>query len=374
MQNPPSHEGLGSVRPPRKAPKKSARQWNRRSIVLQLRDLGLTPTVAEALLIWGVHHGIDMDFTMSQLAEAGECDRSTISKAMPDILASGLVIQCSPHSFHGKNRKENRRGRYRLTEAFYALLGMARKAKKASPKRENFPSPLAFSVPIFQVPTQVEHKHQGPAADADAPRGTQEAQEPHDVVQAFVQLANFDENGARAAARALPQDMHELLPYLIQAGQAEVERRRAEIRKTKEHFLHYLITRRDPQVCREAKRLFEKSKAILASGRATGASSQWTKASPSFRAIPGAIEALHEWGCQRRALLDADASATSYSDLVGLAREARLRVVDLAAASLPECRDAEKPCLEGLSLVNRRAASFAWEKRILGAAGLSEWI
>lgn len=371
MPTPPSHRGQGSLCPPRNTPKKSAARWNRRSIVLQLRDLGLTPTVTEALLIWGVRHGIDIDFTMSQLAEAGECDRSTISKAMPDIMASGLVIQCSAYTFHGKNHKENRRGRYRLTEAFYALLGEARRARKASPKRENFPIPLAVSVPIFQVPTQVEHKHQGPAADANAPCGTPEAQEPPEVVQAFVRLANFDEKGARAAARALPRDMYDLLPYLIQAGQAEVERRKAEIRKTKEHFLHYLITRRDPQVYREAKRLFEKNQAIFASGRTTGASSLWTKASPLFQAIPGAAKALFLWGEARERV--GSPESAGYLPLVDLAREARWNVCILAATALPGHEDAKPPKLEDMPLSTRRAARVAWEKAVLGEMGLAEW-
>lgn len=384
MPKSPSCEGRGYLCPPvRKTFKKptgTTRRPGRPSLIYQLHDLGVGLTASAAVLSWASRFGIETDWSTSQLAHhAKKCDRKTISNAMPTLLAAGLVVQVGDHVFNGFRKPGNRRGTYRFTERLYTMLGNARKASR---QREKFPMPLALELPISTVPTNVQHQHEDQAQGSNAmpvPKNLKEdlrevvetGVEPvvevrvepihaDQITRTLIEVAGLDEGGARAAAKALPSACSgELVRFLIQAAQEVVGRRGQGVRDPKA-YLHRLLTSGDQGILRTARKLYEDSKVTAKATRSLGVDQVLRQSHPSFRALPGAIEAIQECLRAKRELdaLPADHNSRPfYSDQLGKAKTA---VVDLAARAIGAGGPPQ-------SILDRRA----WRRRVLEQVGLN---
>lgn len=340
MSKHPSREGRGSLCPRSKS---TTRRPGSRSILFQLRDHGITPKAGEAFVLWAVRHGIETDFTAHQIGDHGECSRSTISRAIPNMVSAGYVELLAAPVYAGFRKAENRRGLYRFTTKFYALVNKAPRRPAAKSRRSDCTSPLVFGSLVIEVPTQVQHQHSVAPDDAHASLRASEGETeeaPQEVVQVLVSQAKLDEQGAKTAARAIPGDLQgEILPYLIQAGQAVVEIRRStgRIRKTPEALLHHLLTRPDKELITQAQRLCEASRARAAEATAAGTDKAWTQAPPDFKAMPGAQEALHALLMAQRTYREAKSNPFRQSAIEGFQREMEIHekaVVALAATAL----------------------------------------
>ena len=354
MPKSPSSLGQGVLRPranrTKKAPSTFTRRAAPRSLIFHLIGAGIGRTAAIASLSWCSTFGIETDFSMAQLAERGECDKKTISNAMPALLAAGFVVRVSPHRFHGLKAQGNRSAIYRFTLEFYALLA---KGRKASPRREKFPTPLVFSLPICKVPTNKQHQHtdqthtphamtrlngteKTPQESVEASVGTtvEDCVELDEATQTLIEVARLDQAGALVVARALPVGCSaEMVRHLIQAAQAVVFRRGRGVRDPKA-YLHRLLTTGDPEIFRTARQLYEDSQAAATAAKVLGADTVWAQASLSFRALPGAVEAVQN--CLR-AQRELDAlPATHHSRLFFSDRlaEATGALVNLAARAV----------------------------------------
>lgn len=382
MPKSPSREGQGFPCPRNRKTKKPSsaftRRSGRRSLLFRLVSTGIGRTAAAAALSWATQFGIETDWSMSQLAEQGECDRKTISNAIPALKAAGFVEQVSDHVFNGFKKPGNRSGIYRFTEAFYAMVG---KARKASRRRENFPTPSALELPSCTVPTNVQHQHQDQGSNAmpvskslkeDHREGVETTVEPavedrvelvasaDQVTRTLIEVAGLDEGGARAAARALPSACSgELVRFFIQAAQEVVGRRGQGVRNPKA-YLHRLLTSGDQGILRTARKLYEDSKAAAKTARSLGVDQVLRQSHPSFRALPGAFEAIQECLRAKReleALPTGHNSRPFYSDQLGKAKTA---VVNLAARAIGAGGPPQ-------SIQDRRA----WRRRVLEQAGLN---
>jgi DNA-binding transcriptional regulator GbsR (MarR family) len=349
-------------------------------LLFRLVSTGIGRTAAAATLSWAAQFGIETDWSMTQLADHGECDRKTISNAIPALKAAGFVEQVSDHVFVGFKKPGNRSGIYRFTEEFYAMVG---KARKASRRREIFPTPSALEVPICTVPTNVQHQHEDRAQDSNAMpvskslkeelrEGVEAAVEPvvedrveptvtaDQVTRTLVEVAGLDEAGARAAAKALPSTCSgELVRFFIQAAQEVVGQRGQGVRDPKA-YLHRLLTSGDQGILRTARKLYEDSKAAAKTARSLGVDQVLRQSHPSFRALPGALEAIQE--CLRakkelEALPAGHNSRSFYSDQLGKAKTA---VVDLAARAIGAGGPPQ-------SILDR----WTWRRRVLEQAGLN---
>ena len=384
MPKSPSCEGQGYSCPRTRKTKKPSsaftRRSGRRSLLFRLVSTGIGRTAAAASLSWSSHFGIETDWSMTQLADHGECDRKTISNAMPALKAAGFVEQVSDHVFNGFKKPGNRSGIYRFTEVFFAMVG---KARKASRQREKFPTPSALAVPICTVPTNVQHQHEDqtqgsnamPVSNSlkkDLQEGVVATVEPSvedrveptvhadQVTRTLVEVVGLDEAGARAAAKALPSACSgELVRFFIQAAQEVVSQRGQGVRDPKA-YLHRLLTSGDQGILRTARKLYEDSKAAAKAARSLGVDQVLRQSHPSFRALPGALEAIQE--CLRAkkeldALPAGHRSRPFYSDQLGKAKTA---VVDLAARVVGAGGPPE-------SILDR----WAWSRRVLERAGLN---
>ena len=382
MPKSPSREGQGYPCPRNRKTKKPSsaftRRSGRRSLLFRLVSTGIGRTAAAATLSWAAQFGIETDWSMTQLADHGECDRKTISNAMPALKKAGFVEQVSDHLFLGFKKPGNRSGIYRFTEEFYAMLGKARKAPR---RRENFPTPSALEVPISTVPTNVQHQHEDQEQGSNAmpvPKNLKEELregvetpvesvvedrvEPihaDQITKTLMEAAGLDEGGARAAAKALPSACSgELVKFLIQAAQEVVGQRGQGVRNPKA-YLHRLLTSGDQGILRTARKLYEDSKATAKVARSLGVDQVLRQSHPSFRALPGAFEAIQECLRAKRELeaLPADHnSRLFYNDQLGKAKTA---VVDLAARAIGAGGPPQ-------SILDRRA----WRRRVLRQAGL----
>jgi hypothetical protein len=333
------------------------------------------------MLSWAAQFGIETDWSMSQLADHGECDRKTISNAMPALKAAGFVEQISDHVFVGFKKPGNRCGIYRFTEEFYAMVG---KARKTSHRREKILTPLGFELPIGTVPTNVQHQHEDQVQDSsnampvskslkeELREGVEAAVEPvvedpveptvtaDQVTRTLIEVAGLDEGGARVAAKALPSACSgELLRFFIQAAQEVVGQRGHGVRDPKA-YLHRLLTSGDKGILRTARKLYEDSKAAAKVARSLGVDQVLRQSHPSFRALPGAFEAIQE--CLRakkelEALPAGHNSRSFYSDQLGKAKTA---VVDLAARAIGAGGPPQ-------SILDR----WTWRRRVLEQAGLN---
>lgn len=385
MPKSPSREGQGFPCPRiLKTPKKpggTTRRPGRPSLIYQLNDMGIGLTASAAVLSWASRFGIETDWSTNQLAlHAKKCDRKTISNAMPALMAEGLVIQSSDYVFNGYKKLGNRRGTYRFTEKLYTMLG---KARKASHQRKKFPMPLVLELPIYEVPTNVQHQHEGRAQVPNAmpvsnclKKGLRESVEvtvestvedfvepmveADQVTRTLIEVAGLDEAGALAAAKALPSACSgELLRFLIQAAQDVVGRRGHGVRDPKA-YLHRLLTSNDRGILRSARKLYEDSKAAAKAARSLGVDQVLGQSHPSFRALPGAFEAIQEWLKAKKeleALPEGHNSRQYFSDRLGKAKGA---VVDLAARG---ARVGGPP----KSLLDR----ITWSRSVLEQAGLN---
>lgn len=388
MPKSPSCEGQGYLCPPiLKTFKKSTgttRRPGRPSLIYQLHDLGVGLTASAAVLSWASRFGIETDWSTSQLAHhAKKCDRKTISNAMPTLLAEGLVVQVGDHVFNGFRKPGNRRGTYRFTERLYTMLG---KARKASRQREKFPMPLVLEVPICEVPTKVQHQHEsqaqgphampvsrtlkkhplenvgrgvGPSVELHVETPVEPAIQTDLVTRTLMEAAGLDEAGAIVASKALPPGCsRELLRFMIQAAQEVVQRRGQGVREPKA-YLHRLLTSGDRGILRSARKLFEDSQAAAKAARSLGVDQVLSRSHPSFRALPGALEAVQEW-LKAKAELDAlpagHNSRSFYSDQVG---KAKSTVVGLAARSVGAGAPPD-------ALLDRKI----WSHQVLEQAGL----
>jgi len=385
MPKSPFREGQGSLCPRTcktiKKPTGTTRRHRRPSLIYQLVCPGIGLTASAAVLSWASRHGIETDWSMSQLAQhATKCDRKTISNAMPALKAAGLVVQVSGHVFNGLKKPGNRSGIYRFTEKLYAMLG---KAKKASHRREKFPTPLGFGVPIYDVPTNVQHQHEDQAQGSNAmpvsnclkkdlQGGVEAAVElsveecvestvnTDQVTRTLIEVAGLDEAGARAAAKALPSACSgELVRFFIQAAQEVVSRRGHGVREPKA-YLHRLLTSGDQGILRTARTLYENSKAAAKAAQSLGVDQVLRQSHPSIRALPGVREAIQE--CLRakkelEALPAGHNSRPFYSDQLGKAKSA---LVDLAARGIGAGGPPQ-------STLERRA----WRRMVLDLAGLN---
>jgi hypothetical protein len=349
-------------------------------LLFRLVSTGIGRTAAAAMLSWAAQFGIETDWSMTQLADHGECDRKTISNAMPALKTAGFVEQVSDHVFVGFKKPGNRSGIYRFTEAFYSMVG---KARKASRRRENFPTPSALEVPICTVPTNVQHQHEDQAQVSNAMpvskshkeelrEGVEAAVEPvvedrveptvhaDEVTRTLIEVAGLDEGGARTAAKALPSACSgELVRFFIQAAQEVVGRRGQGVRDPKA-YLHRLLTSGDQGILRTARKLYEDSKAAAKAARSLGVEQVLRQSHPSFRALPGAFEAIQE--CLRakkelEALPAGHNSRSFYSDQLGKAKTA---VVDLAARAIGAGGPPQ-------SILDR----WTWRRWVLEQAGLN---
>lgn len=367
----------------RKNPKKpggTTRRPGRPSLIYQLNDLGIGLTASAAVLSWASRFGIETDWSTNQLAlHAKKCDRKTISNAMPVLLAEGLVVQASDYVFNGFKKPGNRRGTYRFTEKLYTLLG---KARTASHQRKKFPMPLVLEVPIYEVPTKVQHQHEDQAQGSNAmpvsnnfkkdllkgvevtvESAVEDFVEPmvevDQVTRTLIEVAGLDEAGALAAAKALPSTCSgELLRFVIQAAQDVVGRRGHGVRDPKA-YLHRLLTSNDRGILRSAHKLYEDSKAAAKAARSLGVGQVFSESHPSFRAFPGAFEAIQEWLKAKKeleALPEGHRSREYFSDSLGKARSV---VVALAARAVGAGSPPQ-------SLLDR----MTWSRSVLERVGL----
>lgn len=369
-----------------KAPKKpsgTTRRPGRPSLIYQLNDLGIGLTASAAVLSWASRFGIETDWSTNQLAlHAKKCDRKTISNAMPALMAEGLVIQSSDYIFNGYKKPGNRRGTYRFTEKLYTMLG---KARKASHQRKKFPMPLVLEVPIYEVPTNVQHQHQHegraqvsnamPISNSlkkDLRKGVEVTVEStvedfvepmveaDQVTRTLIEVAGLDEAGALAAAKALPSaSSGELLRFVIQAAQDVVGRRGQGVRDPKA-YLHRLLTSNDRGILRSARKLYEDSRAAAKVARSLGVDQVFSQSHPSFRALPGAFEAIQEWLKAKKELEDLPEGHPSRGYFSDSLIKAKHMVVGLAARSVGA---GEPPH----SLLDR----LTWRQNVLEQAGLN---
>jgi len=289
MPKSPFRAGLGSPCP---------RTKTKPSAESRLRDAGFTRAEAYALRHWTTYHTIEKDFTPGQFAKAGKCSEATFSRLKDKkLLPRKGIVQISEAVAPDRSQKGARglAARYRLAPWVYELVRSRRPNRLA-----DCTPPLAFEVPISEVPTQVQHQHSLDPKNADASlRATEEAPvESPEVVQALVEQAGLDEQGAKTAAKALPVELQgEILPYLIRAAldEVEVRRQKGQLRKEPTHLLHFLLRSRDKELVSRARKLYEAGKARSEQAKAAGVGDAWAKATPSFRALPGAQEALHAW-------------------------------------------------------------------------------
>jgi len=260
---------------------------------------------------------------------------------------------------------------------------MLGKARKASHQREKFPMPLALEVPIHEVQTNVQHQHEGRAQVSDAMpvskgfkkdllEGVETTVEPvvedsvepqveaNQVTRTLIEVAGLDEAGALAPAQVLPSTCSgELLRFVIQAAQEVVGQRGQGVRDPKA-YLHRLLTANDRGILHSARKLYEDSKAAAEAAKALGVDQVLSQSHPSFRALPGAIEAVQEWLKAKQeleALPEGHNSRQYFSDRLGKARSV---VVDLAARGV---RAGGPP----KSLVDR----ITWSRSVLEQAGLN---
>lgn len=385
MPKSPFGEGQGYPCPHvRKTPKKpsgTTRRPGRPSLIYQLNDLGIGLTASAAVLSWASRFGIETDWSTNQLAQhAKKCDRKTISNAMPALMAEGLVIQSSDYVFNGFKKPGNRRGTYRFTEKLYTLLG---KARKASHQRKKFPMPLVLEVPIYEVPTNVQHQHEDQTQGSNAmpvanylkkalQEGVEITVEPavedfvepmveaDQVTRTLIEVAGLDEAGALAAAKALPSACSgELLRFLIQAAQDVVGRRGHGVRDPKA-YLHRLLTSNDRGILRSARKLYEDSKAAGKVARSLGVDQVFSQSHPSFRALPGAFEAIREWLKAKKELEDLPEGHRSREYFSDSLIKAKHVVVGLAARSVG-AGEPPQPLLDRLT----------WRRNVLEQAGLN---
>ncbi len=384
MPKSPSREGQGYLCPRTRKTKKPSsaftRRSGRRSLLFRLASTGIGRTAAAATLSWATQFGIETDWSMAQLADHGECDRKTISNAMPALKAAGFVEQVSDHVFVGFKNPGNRSGIYRFTEEFYAMVC---KAKKASHRWEKFPIPLAFELPICTVPTNVQHQHEDQAqgsnampisnclkedlqesVEASVEFSVEDRVEPKvkadQITRTLIEVAGLDEAGALVAAKALPSACSgELVRFFIQAAQEVVGRRGQGVRDPKA-YLHRLLTSGDQGILRTARKLYEDSTAAAKVARSLGVDQVLKQSHPSFRALPGAFEAIQEWLKAKReleALPEGHRSREYFSDSLGKAKSV---LVALAARAV---RAGGPP----QSLLERKS----WSRSVLEQAGLN---
>lgn len=305
-----SSRGTGSVRPRtgsrRHSPQKS------RPILFQLRDLGITPKAAEAVVAWAVRHGIDTDWSMAQLAKHGECNTSTISRAKKALFKAGLIQEIRPAVFHACRSKENQAAVFRFSEKLYQLI-FSRPRRHAA-----CTSPLAFENHSESTPQpKQEHKSSRPARAAEAePQG-----EILPTVKALMD-EGLGRGGAEAVAKALPSEIGpELLPYVLEATRERVSRR--SVRTTVEALKVTILRAMDPDLLAEAKRRYK------ASQRPVGPLT-WDSLAQSFRSAPGAREALEQWLQAKEALQRTPEGHPGYLTQRDFLSGAQRRLVTLA--------------------------------------------
>ena len=349
--------------------------------------VGVRRAAAIAISRWVRAHSRSHDWTYAQLAEEGGCDSTTICRAVPILEQAGLVIQIQDPIL-ARRSEECRAGLWIFTQALFDLVFQKktrchRAAKSPSPGR----SSTKIAVPSEEETVQRKHRHKAAAARSShahaAPEGAQEDRlAVHDdtstrqaeeaprlealedrLVVAMAEATGMDPQGVRHAAPDLPPDLRteEAAREVGRVVLAMAQARSLQPGKTIQHITYGILRRLDRQIIATVRGRMERARAAVTAARGSGAEAAWAHATPLFRAMPGAREALVAW----HTLLASAPSprAAGYLAHQNQKREARAAVLVLAEASLGQAAGTLREDLRRrLEAADMKEGSLVWKR------------